>query len=492
MNTSDKLQQALIRSLRTLSPAWFASEISDYKWQYPPHLCLLDQTLLKVARKELKRVIINMPPRHGKSELVSKYFPTWYLGMFPDRRVLLTSYEAQFAASWGRKVRDMLIDRGREYFNIEIDPSSRSVSQFEIKDNSGAMYCVGAGGSITGKGADLLIIDDPVKNDAEAHSPTIRDNVWEWFNSTAYTRLEPDGAIVIIMTRWHEDDLCGRLLKKQAEDNADQSNKDEQWHIINLPAIAESNDILGRAGGEALWPSRFPLERLNNIKNTVGSYWFSALYQQSPSPQGGGIFKRKNFKYFADNPDCFMLKDAAGTIIAKAGCTIYAVADLAVTVKSNSDYTVILVFAADGNRNIFVIDIIRERLEGADHLNLIQSVYDRYSPLIIGIESVQYQLSLIQSALRQGLPVSELRPDKDKLSRALPIAAKCETGSVYFKESAHWLNCFESELLSFPNGAHDDQVDTFAYIDQLIRPISKGGPAGAKKSDKRRGITQGF
>ncbi|MDA3843111.1 MAG: phage terminase large subunit [Candidatus Kapabacteria bacterium] len=491
MKTSAEQQQTLIQALRTFSPAWFASEISEYKWQYPPHLRILDQTLMKVARKELKRVIINMPPRHGKSELVSKYFPAWYLGMFPDRKILLTSYEAQFAASWGRKVRDMLIDKGKEYFNIEIDSSSRSVSQFEIKDNSGAMYCVGAGGSITGKGADLLIIDDPVINDAEAHSSTIRDNVWEWFNSTAYTRLEPAGTIVIIMTRWHEDDLCGRLLKKQAE-NDRPTDVDEQWHIINLPAIADSNDILGRDRGEALWSSRFPLDRLMNIKNSIGSYWFSALYQQSPSPQGGGIFKRKNFKYFTDNPDCFILKDAVGSIISKDRCTVYAVVDLAVTVKSNSDYTVILVFCVDANRNIYVIDIIRERLEGADHLNLIQSVYDRHRPLIIGIESVQYQLSLIQSALRQGLPVSELRPDKDKLSRALPIAAKCETGSVYFKEAAHWLNCFESELLSFPNGAHDDQVDTFAYIDQLIRPISKGGPAGAKKADRSTGITKGF
>ena len=185
------------------------------------------------------------------------------------------------------------------------------------------MVTAGVGGPITGKGADILIIDDPVKNAEEANSQTYRDKTWEWYQSTAYTRLEPKGAIILIMTRWHEDDLAGRLLKHM------QNGTGEKWEVINLPAIAEENDLLGRKPGEPLWPERYDLKELNRIKDTTGSYWWSALYQQRPQPPEGGLLKRSWIKYYQPH-ELPHLEEL----------DIYQAWDLAISTKETADYTV--------------------------------------------------------------------------------------------------------------------------------------------------------
>ncbi len=473
----------LLRAAALVSPGFFAYTVSEGKWKYKPHIAAIDAALVDTANGKHHRLMVNMPPRHGKSELISKYFPAWFLGTFPDKKIILTSYEASFAESWGRQVRDILNQYGRQYFGISVDPAARSAGSFRIQGHSGGMDCVGAGGPITGKGADIFIIDDPVKNDAEANSPVIRDKVWEWFKSTAFTRLEPDGAIVIIMTRWHEDDLCGRILKE----------KNDDWYIINLPALAEPNDPIGRKKGMALWKDRFPVEKLNEIKTILGSYWFSALYQQRPSPTGGGIFKRKHFKYFSFDGEYLLLTDRIEKKrISFQKCSIFGTMDLATSMKETSDYTVVIVFALTPDKDVLIMDIIRERFDGADHLNLIKDVQTRWNTLMIGIESVQYQVALVKSALREGLPVKELRPTKDKVSRALPMAARLEAGCVYFRSDAQWLYEFENELLKFPHDKHDDQVDAFAYIAELVQPISGNSPAGAINSRLRKRLAKGF
>lgn len=201
------------KDLIILSPAELANKISNNRWTKPKHIQYIDNMLVKIANSEIFRLIINMPPRHGKSELISKYFPFWYLGHFPDKRIILTSYEASFAQSWGRKVKELIEEFGEPIFKIKLNPSSRSAKSFDIKEHYGGMACAGAGGAITGKGADLIIIDDPVKNDKQAHSIVYRERIWDWFLATVYTRLEPEGAIIVVMTRWHEDDLCGRIIE---------------------------------------------------------------------------------------------------------------------------------------------------------------------------------------------------------------------------------------------------------------------------------------
>jgi predicted phage terminase large subunit-like protein len=443
--------------LARLSPAFFANYVSQGKWKYADHLKLLDRLLTYAVMHNIPRLIVNMPPRHGKSEFISKYFPAWFLGNNPDKRVILTSYSMSFAETWSKKVRDMLVEFGYDLFGVKLNPGSKSGRGFSLC-GGGGMDAAGSGGPITGKGADLFIIDDPVKNDAEAHSSVIREKVHEWFKATAYTRLEPGGIFVIIMTRWHEDDLCGRILKEfnirevnkdflSRMDIFDQSEnpinevllEDEEWLLLKLPAIAKENDPLGRLLGEALWWQRYPLNRLESTRIAIGSYWFSALYQQSPSPAGGSIFRRRDFRYFECENDIYTLNNSYDEENRKSfrfdECTIFAVMDLAATVKSSSDFTVVLVFALAPNHRILVLDIIREKFEGADHLTLIKNVYNKWHPTLIGIETVQYQIALIQSAIRQGLPVKQLKADKDKLSRALPAGAALENGTIYFKSN---------------------------------------------------------
>ena len=305
------------------APMGLALVVSNYQYQIPNHINLLNEKLQQIAFGNSKRLMVFLPPRHGKSMLVSHYFPAWYLGMFPDKRVILTAYEADFAATWGRKARDVLNEYGKPFYGIEVNDKSSAANRWDIKGHSGGMITAGVGGPITGKGADILIIDDPVKNAEEANSATYRNKIWEWYKSTAYTRLEPDGSIILIMTRWHEDDLAGRILHQIDE------GKGEKWEIINLPAIAEDHDILDRKVGEPLWPRRYDLKKLLDIKYNTGSYWWSAMYQQRPQPPEGGLLKRSWIKYYQpyEIPDLEELD-------------IYQGWDLAISTKETADYTV--------------------------------------------------------------------------------------------------------------------------------------------------------
>ncbi len=231
-------------------------------------------------------LVIEAPPRHGKSEFISKYLPAWYLGTFPDRRVILTSYEANYARSWGRKSRELLYQHGGEVFGVGVSKSQDSAIDWDIAEHTGGMQTAGVGGPITGKGADLLIIDDPIKNAEEAVSESIRDNHWDWWQSVANTRIEPGGCCIIIATRWHEDDLSGRLIK------ASEDGSGMPVRRLRLPAIAEEDDPIGRQEGEALWPYRWPLvkhDRLGRLRDCLEAkrlstdlYWWLSLYQQRP------------------------------------------------------------------------------------------------------------------------------------------------------------------------------------------------------------------
>ena len=191
------------------SPAHFATLASLGRWRIADHLGLLNRKLLDVAEGRINRLLITMPPRHGKSEFASKYFPAWFLGRYPEKRVILASYEADFASQWGRKVRDLLEHHGSRLFGVMVRHDSKAADRWELADHGGGMQTAGVGGAITGKGADLLIIDDPVKNAEQANSDVYREKTWEWYTSTAYTRLEPGGAVILIQTRWHEDDQIG-------------------------------------------------------------------------------------------------------------------------------------------------------------------------------------------------------------------------------------------------------------------------------------------
>jgi len=443
-------------------------------WQFPKHLQLIESKILDTLNNEKNGLIVNMPPRHGKTEYISRIFPTWFLLNNPDKRIILTTYSTEYAAILGKRVKDFIEEIGIEK-GVKLSPSGRSNRNFSFDSHKGGLSSVGSLGSLTGKGADILIIDDPIKNDKDARSFNKRESLWDWFKATAFTRLEPDGKVLVVMTRWHEDDLVGRLVAMEDDGM--------KWDLLTLPAIAEHNDELGRKVGEALWEVRFSADKLNKIRKMVGEYWFSALYQQQPSPMGGGVFKRENFVYYEKNGDSFRIfhKDKEIEIIHKHQLRIFATFDLATSTKNSADYTAGVVFGIDYLGRILVLDVIRKKIEGAEHLNLLKSVNYQWQPVLIGLEAVQYQLSLVQMARKEGLPIKALIPDRDKFSRALPLAAMFERGEVYFQRNSIWLDDLEKELLMFPNAAHDDQVDALAYSTTMAYKSSSLMPVSIKK-----------
>ncbi len=498
------LKEHNLEKIALSSPGSLAAYISGGKWKFAKHLQLIDQLLVLANKRHIKKLIVNLPPRHGKSEFISKYFPFWYLGQNPSHRIILTCYEAHFASSWGRKVRELIQLYGKEIFNIELNPASTAANSFYLLNFDGGMECLGAGGALTGKGANCLIIDDPLKNDTEANSPTIRDNLEDWFKSTAFTRLEPDAIIILIMTRWNDDDLCGRILnsneflalssenieqilnseKNDSEQNDSEKNK-ELWHQLLIPALAEADDILCRKEGEPLWKERFSISKLMDIKKTIGSYWFSALYQQNPVLAGDNVFKPEFFKYFLFENNKIKLLIAGDKVWKSFNyeqCKVFVTIDLAATISEKSDWTAALVFLLSPDKEILIFDIIKKKIEGAAHLNFIKEIDEKYCPKLIGIESVQYQIALVQMVVKAGLAIKPLKPDKDKLSRALAVAAQLESGNIYFKKNSLWLSDFEFELISFPNGANDDQVDAFSYIVQMLKSGGDSFLVGAKKT----------
>lgn len=254
-------------------PAELAVAMSDGEWYVAPHLQKISDVLSQVGQGKGLRIIIECPPRHGKSELCSVWTPSWFLHRWPRKRVILASYEADFAREWGRRVRDTFEEHNLGKTNEDVTAANAWNTSA-----GGGMRTAGLDGPITGKGADLLIIDDPVKNDEEARSPTIRERNWRWWLTTGRTRLEPGADVIVIMTRWHEDDLVGRMLRHQAE----------QWIELCFPALAETDDPLGREKGEPLWKGRYSKSELQKTRDVVGPYVWSALYQQRPIPEEGG------------------------------------------------------------------------------------------------------------------------------------------------------------------------------------------------------------
>jgi predicted phage terminase large subunit-like protein len=248
-------------------------------YNFTPHLIQLAAHLSAVEEGRTRRLLVTMPPRHGKSELCAIRFPCWYLGRNPDKRVVLASYAADLAQRFSRHARGVVMsDRYARLFpGVSLAQDSRSTEAWDLAGHRGGMKAVGVGGPLTGHGANLLIIDDPIKNREEANSELVRQNVWDWYTSTAYTRLEDNGAIVVVMTRWHEDDLMARLLEAQSQPGGD------QWTILHLPALSDS--------GEALWPEKFSLADLERIRANVGEYDWSALFQGRPTPKEGAFFK---------------------------------------------------------------------------------------------------------------------------------------------------------------------------------------------------------
>lgn len=484
-------------------PASFAEYLTKHeKFMRPAHVELLSRTIAKaVLDGGNGRFIVTMPPRHGKSTICSAWLPFWFLNLFPHKHVMLASYGSEFAKKWGLRVRRLAAVH-KDMTLMRLSPDSKSAGEWETT-RGGGMKSVGIDGDATGRGADLLIIDDPVKNAKDARSEVVQESNWNAWRETFRTRVEPNGTVLVVQTRWHESDLAGKLLEADNEPGDDGNHR---WTRIDFPAIAEGDDVLGRVEGEALWPERYPIEALEDIRDAedgVGRRGFASLYQQRPSPEEGGMFQRADFRYYVDEPDVHVLKlpDGGTKRVYKNKCWIAQVVDTAMKEKADSDYTVVMTYAVTEDRDWILLHRDRVKLEVPKQWPFIQGIRARWRHKagyrFMAIEDKGSGIGLIQTARMEGDPVKELKAQTDKVTRATPASIHCENGMVYFPQNAPWLTEFEDELLVFPNGAHDDQVDCFAYAIRTIRDagvsiLSSGAGIAAKPRHDLQRVSSGL
>jgi predicted phage terminase large subunit-like protein len=458
------------------------------KIKAPKHLILLNEALLEItgaAIQNLKaneesgagqNLLVFMPPRHGKSELISRFFPAWLMTMFPEIRVMLASYEAAFAASWGRKARDAF-EFWAPMLKLRVTPGAASADWWEVqrimgatfRNTGGAMYTAGVGGSLTGKGGNIIIIDDPIKNAESAMSPLLREKAMDWYLSTLSTRLEPNASQIIVHTRWHTDDLGGRILEAAKENG-------EVWRVIDFPALAMETDVLGREAGEALWPDRFSAEKLHEVEKKMGPYWFSAMYQQQPIPEGKSVFQKAWLGRWEKIESIYKCTRNSGEVLIfmEVELVIFQTVDLATSLKQTADYTVISTWGKTPTGDLLLLDVVRDRFEGPDHVPNMQAAFHKWHPYAIFVEQAGFQLSTIQTASRAFLPVVPVLADRDKLTRALPAAARMKAEGYFFPLGNRFVD-EETELWSFPAGANDDFVDTVSLSTFAVDGFGSAG-----------------
>lgn len=410
----------------------------------------LDRFLQDVADKKSPRLIITMPPRSGKSELVSRRFPAFALGRNPDLQIIATSYSSDLSQRFNRDVQRVIDDE--QYFelfpktklnNSRVRTDSRgsyirTSDLFEIVGHAGAYRSCGVGGGITGQGADILIIDDPIKDRAQAASKTIRDSIWDWYTSTAYTRLSPGGGVIVMATRWHTDDLIGRLIQRMGEGDT--------FRIVNYPAIAE-HDELHRKAGEALHPERYPLSTLLQIQKTIGSRDWEALYQQHPVPDGGALFKLEWFRRWT-----------ATSLPPEFDHTLMSW-DMTFKDSKNSDYVVGQVWGKKGP-NFYLLDQVRGQWDFVKTKEMVRVLAHKWPRVVRKLVEDKANGSAVISELKSTVSgFVPITPTESKEARASSVTPYFEAGNVFLPEdsAAPWVPHYVSELLEFPAGSHDDQ-----------------------------------
>lgn len=437
---------------------WLQQTSPEHRWDWP-HLVYLRQRLEALARREIRRLAIFMPPRHMKTSQSTIRFPLWCLEQDPRMRIVLGAYNQTFAEKLSREMRK--IARLRPGLRLSAD--RKAVKAWETLQGGGVRAC-GAGSPPTGEGANLLVIDDPIKSRQEADSPTLRDKIWDWYSQDLLTRVEPDGAVLLIQTRWHEDDLAGRILASErtkkgptpGEIGDPRRRAEGEWTVVCLPALAEADDPMGRAVGEALCPERYSVADLEQLRRTMGDNAFEALYQQRPTPRSGGLFKEWWFHRFVD--------------FLPAGCTLVRYWDKAGTAGGGC-YTAAVLMARDKEGRFYLVDVRRKQLDAAEREAWIVSTAhedrERYGRVEIGIEREGGSggKESAQGTIRRlaGFACFEDAPTGSKEARAEPLAAQFGGGNVAVVNvegvAPAWFRAFRDEALTFPHGKYLDMVD---------------------------------
>jgi predicted phage terminase large subunit-like protein len=462
-----------------------------YPWQ-AKHIQLMTQKLEQVERyietggKEgIGRLMIFMPPRYWKSQTVSRKFPAWVLGKLPETRTILTSYGADLATTHSKESRDLILsDRYQTIFGamsakdepVILDPDSKSSAKWDIANHGGGMIAAGVGGAITGHGANLFIIDDPLKSREEADSAARRSMIHEWYQSTAYTRLEDGAAIVMVMTRWDVEDLAGVLLNAMVQDN-----DADQWEVVFLPAIAleekqyprtqedylenllrgiyipMGGDQLGRHPGEPLWPKKHDEHGFKVIRANSGDFEFTALYQQMPRLAAGEYFDDQDFNIIEKAPE---------------GLSWYAYIDLALGESETSDYNVTGGVALDKEGNLYLRDRIKVQ-ELEKFLPDVRAVMlaEDWRFTHWGVEDVAFQKLVFKEFAKDpglvNVDIQPVKPNGDKVQRAQPWRRRAKNGKVFLVRGK-WNLDFIRTVASFPKGRHDDDVDWVSGCVQMI------------------------
>jgi predicted phage terminase large subunit-like protein len=458
-------------------------EVVDPSYQRAAHIELLNTYLEKAANREIKRLMIFMPPQHGKSTTVSKGFASWWIGTYPDEPVILASYGQDWAEHWGRECRGLLTEYGDELWGVKVRADTHAAKRWQLEWSDperrpppkGGMTAVGIGGATTGRGAGLFLIDDPVKDQEEARSAVIQQRNIDWYQTVVKTRLAQDGVIVVIQTRWHENDLSGWLLRTEGH----------AWTVLSLPALTEIDDPLDREPGAALWPEKYRKEYLEEIRHGAvdpetgerrggtTSYWFNAMYQQRPTEEEGGTFKRWWWQWYDQLP-------------GKPSVAYITVDTAGYDTKTTNDRAVLQAACKIGP-NIYTLEVQKGWWEFPELLQRAISMQAAWEAELgctvsLIVEEVPWSKPVIQTLREKAHSVIPFSPmGHSKESRADSVTPYVEGGNWYLKRGAAWADDFVEEHAAFPNGTHDDQVDTTSMMGLRIQgglrmPQSLGRP----------------
>jgi predicted phage terminase large subunit-like protein len=454
----------------TYFPAYIATQFPSYR--FAPHNQAIASALTKVESGHINRLMIFMPPRHGKTMQVSEFFPSWYLGRNPESQIIASTYSYDRASDTGNKVRNYMID---PYYNkifegCALSTDTKSKNKL-LTNRGGALFSVGTGGTITGRGANLFLIDDPVKSREDAESDISRKKLMDWYRGVAYTRLMPTNAIILIMTRWHFNDLAGFLLEEMQHEN---------WAILKLPAVCEEeDDIIGRTSGQALWPSDYPLPRLNEIKTTIGTREWNAQYQQTPLPAEGGMINIEWFKKYdyGEYARWHMSVRDGYKITPPFGIKRIVISwDTAFKETQLNDPSAGTVWG-ESDTDCYLLNVINKRMNYPRLKRNVIELHEFCCKFDLGQVSVLIEdkasgQSLLQDLLADTrIPVIALPADPSKQVRMSSASPLIEAGKVHIPERAPWLVEYETQMARFPLWKLDDLVDsTSQYLNWFGKP----------------------
>ena len=439
-------------------------DVNRSQYQAAAHHKLMAEGIHKQVKGHKPRWIVTMPPRHGKTQLVTKFYAAWRIGRYPDESNVVATYNSELAGDFGREVRAMV--QSETFMSIFPEVKLRKGSAAAdrlVTEQNGTTVFVGRGQALSGRGAHCLICDDLVKDASEADSPTVREKMWQWFTQVAMTRLMSSvgTSVMLTFTRWHEDDIIGRLT------NPDNPCYDpdiaRQWEITNCPFFAEDDDPLGRKVGELLWPERFDRE-FGETQQRLNPRAFQALYQQNPSAQEGNYFKKSWLHTFEDAP-------------RKEELNIFAASDHAVATGETNDKTAMVIAGVDKHGQIYVLDCIWGRFDAAQQVEKMIELMKKWEPRIWWAEKQHMGQALgpflRKRKLEEGVScvIEEVHASKDKEARARSLQGMMADNRVFFPYRCWWRMAAEDEILKFPRSTYDDFVDALSWLGMKIQQL---------------------